>query len=102
MHNTSIIGPYDQFITAEKSRVQFGIPDPLFKTWFGNLLPARGSADKVCARLFHSLETLINTHHPNIHKLPLYERETLINNALNHIATSSFNTYDPDSHLPIA
>lgn len=87
--STLLIGPYDGLHTQDKTRVVCGVPLVITKEVFQNTLSVRGAQDKVLARLFHIfyLEFTSPSRQEELHNCnTLHERETVVNNILNHLA----------------
>lgn len=60
--STRLQGPYDEFSTVEKRRIQCMIPEELADSWFLRRFPMSGVQDKVLSRLFHGLDTFMQVN----------------------------------------
>ena len=85
---TRIVGPYDDYPTHEKTRIQCMIPEATFKRLFGpEGMYRRGAQDKVLARFIYRLDTRLvseeqTTRLPVVH---IDQRELIVNKLLNNL-----------------
>lgn len=85
---TRIVGPYDDYPTHEKTRIQCMVPLETFRRLFGpGGLHRRGSQDKVISRFIYRLDSRLvsieqTDRFPDIH---IDHREAIVNTLLNNL-----------------
>lgn len=85
--STALLGPWDNMSTAEKQLISVAIPPEVKERLFVDLLPRRGSVDKLLARLLYLVDAYVCEHADRINGLDQYEREAFVNQLLNSFVT---------------
>ncbi len=80
--STSLLGPYDDVSTGDKTIVSAAIPPDVKERLFVDLLPRRGSVDKLIARQLHRVDAYFCVH-PELASLTDDMKEKVVNTLLN-------------------
>jgi hypothetical protein len=84
MLSTTILGPYDDVSTGEKTIVSAAIPPEVKERLFVDFLPRRGAVDKLITRQLYSIDAFL-CKHPTLISLDETVREEVVNNLLNKL-----------------
>lgn len=96
--STTLLGPYDNLTTSDKTMVSGALPHAVRDRLFFLYLPRRGAIDKVITRVLYLLDAYITTH-PELEEFDEFTREQIVNNFFNSI-TSHLQTLKPTDIIP--
>ena len=88
-NSTNLLGPYDHLTTSEKTAIACAIPHDVKSRLFDNLLPLRGSCDKVLTRIIFILDGYAQLHPTAFDGT---NNELLVNSLFNSITNHLRNT----------
>ncbi len=80
--STNLLGPYDHLSTSDKTAISCAIPLDVKSRLFDELLPLRGSCDKILSRIIFLLDTYTTIHADEFSR---EDTELLVNNFFNSI-----------------
>ena len=82
MLSTTLLGPYDNLPTSEKTIVSAAIPPDVKERLFVDFLPRRGAVDKLMTRQLYMIDAYLCAN-PSILSIEENKREEVVNNLLN-------------------
>lgn len=83
---TTLLGPYDDLSTTDKTLVSAAIPPDVKERLFIDLLPRRGGVDKLIARLLYNVDAYF-CKHPQLLSLEDEMKELVVSNLLNEMVS---------------